>query len=93
MKIYYSAKFSKSLKKVNFDLLEQIESNLKIITQNPDIGQLKKGDLKNLRVHKFRFQNEQYLICYTLLKNDAIQIIYFGVHENFYRNVKNYLNS
>ena len=93
MKIFYSSNFSKSIKKLNKNLLNELNLNLIKISNNPEIGTLKKGDLANLRVLKFRFENLQYLICYEIMDNESIQIIYFGVHENFYQNLKNYLKN
>lgn len=85
MKLLYSSNFSKNLKKLNKNLFDELQLNLKKIINEPNIGSLKKGDLSNLRVLKFKFNNLQYLICY--------EVIYFGVHENFYQNLKNYLKN
>jgi len=93
MKLLYSSNFSKNLKKLNKNLFDELQLNLKKIINEPNIGSLKKGDLSNLRVLKFKFNNLQYLICYEVIDDDNIKVIYFGVHENFYQNLKNYLKN
>jgi hypothetical protein len=46
-------KFKKrSTKSLQIIIDEQVES----IIENPDIGELKKGDLKGIRVHKFKYK-------------------------------------
>jgi mRNA-degrading endonuclease RelE of RelBE toxin-antitoxin system len=48
MKIFYSSNFSKSLKKLNKNLLNELNLNLIKISNNPEIGTLKKGDLASI---------------------------------------------
>lgn len=93
MKLLYSSNFSKNLKNLNKNLFDELQLNLKKIINEPNIGSLKKGDLSNLRVLKFKFNNLQYLICYEVIDDENIKVIYFGVHENFYQNLKNYLKN
>jgi mRNA-degrading endonuclease RelE of RelBE toxin-antitoxin system len=93
MKLLYSSNFSKNLKKLNKNLFDELQLNLKKIINEPNIGSLKKGGLSNLRVLKFKFNNLQYLICYEVIDDENIKVIYFGVHENFYQNLKNYLKN
>jgi mRNA-degrading endonuclease RelE of RelBE toxin-antitoxin system len=93
MKLLYTSNFSKNLKKLSKNLFDELQLNLKKIINEPNIGSLKKGDLSNLRVLKFKFNNLQYLICYEVIDDENIKVIYFGVHENFYQNLKNYLKN
>ena len=61
------------------------------------IGELKVGDLAGIRVHKFRFSRQEYLIAYRTPKADLpleflfIDFYQVGVHENFYAELKQYL--
>jgi len=57
------------------------------IAENPKIGELKKGDLSGVRVYKFDLLNQQMLLAYVELKKE-ITLIFFGSHENFYRDLK-----
>ncbi|MBI1811084.1 MAG: type II toxin-antitoxin system RelE/ParE family toxin, partial [Nitrospirae bacterium] len=57
---------------------------------SPDTGEAKKGDLSGLRVHKFKFQRQEYLIAYKT-EGNTITFYMIGTHENFYRELKQYL--
>lgn len=53
------------------------------------IGQAKAGDLAGVRVHKFRMVNQLTLIAYVYdIRADCLQLVDFGSHENFYRDLK-----
>ncbi len=57
------------------------------IITNPNIGDLKKGDLAGIRVYKFRMVNQEYLLAYLALENQ-LALLTIGTHENFYRDLK-----
>jgi len=59
---------------------------------NPEIGQEKKGDLKGIYVYKFKIRDTQYLLAYRV-KQDILELIMIGPHENYYRDLKSYLKS
>lgn len=67
------------------------------ICMQPDIGELKVGDLAGIRVYKFKFNVQQYLIAYKYSKDakfNEIEFINFykvNTHENFYTDLKKYL--
>lgn len=53
------------------------------------MGELKKGDLAGVRVHKFHLISALHLLAYTY--NDeqkTLTLHYLGSHENFYRDLK-----
>lgn len=56
------------------------------------IGSEKKGDLRGVYVHKFKIQTVQYLLAYRFIGN-VLELIIIGPHENYYRDLKNYLKS
>ena len=90
MKIYQSRIFENKIKK--FSKIEKgiLDKAIKSITENPVIGEEKKGDLSGVYVHKFKIKTIQYLIsCRTI--NDELELIMIGPHENYYRDLKNYL--
>ncbi|MDD5028838.1 MAG: type II toxin-antitoxin system RelE/ParE family toxin [Rhodoferax sp.] len=39
-----------------------IEDEVDAVCDDPEIGELKVGDLAGIRVHKFRFSRQEYLI-------------------------------
>ena len=55
---------------------------------------MKRRDLSGVFVHKFRLTGQLYLIAY-LVDDDAweITLLALGGHENFYRDLKQYLKS
>ncbi len=62
---------------------------IKKIVANPEIGQEKKGTLKNVRVHKFHIEKQLFLLAYDL-ENGVLNLIMIGSHENYYRDLANY---
>jgi mRNA interferase RelE/StbE len=89
-KVVQSLRFRKIAKKLHAGNKAELDSQVKKICQNPDIGELKKGDLAGIRVYKFKIKTTQYLLSYTYNK-DTLSLIDFGTHENFYKNLKQYL--
>tara|TARA_B110000503_G_scaffold97360_1_gene146181 strand:+ start:2276 stop:2560 length:285 start_codon:yes stop_codon:yes gene_type:complete len=93
MHIKYSKKFKKNYKKLNPSQQEELKSIIKHVQDNPNLGQLKTGDLKTVRVYKHTLGNQLFLISYTTcIKTDILTFRTFGTHENFYRDLKKYLN-
>ncbi len=90
MKIYQSPTFFKFIKKVDKKFKAKIDSQVRIIAENPEIGEQKKGDLQEIRVHKFNFLNCLYLLAYKYT-DDEIQLVMLSTHENFYRKLKKYI--
>lgn len=90
MDILYKSPFKRFVKKQSRSFQLAIEDEVERIINNPDIGELKKGDLAGFRVHKFKFQKQEYLIVY---KTESKGIIFYMIdtHENFYRNLKQYI--
>jgi mRNA-degrading endonuclease YafQ of YafQ-DinJ toxin-antitoxin module len=90
MKIYQSRSFEKKVKKFNKKEKTALDNEIKKIVQKPLIGAEKKGDLRGIFVHKFKIQNQLYLLSYRTV-NDDLELITIGSHENYYRNLKTYL--
>ena len=69
--------------------LNEIEDKIAI---NPLIGEEKKIDLKGIHIHKFKLLDQQILLAYQV-DEDKKEVIFVAVggHENFYRDLKNYL--
>jgi hypothetical protein len=97
MKIIYKRPFAQFIKKANKPLQFAIEDQILEICRAPDIGEQKTGDLREIRVYKFRFNKQEYLLAYKLGKSeDEINLIYIsfyqvGSHENFYNQLKRYI--
>ncbi len=93
MKIYQSRSFDKKVKKFNEKEKYELDNEIKQIIQNPLIGIEKKGDLRGVFVHKFNLQNQLYLLSYRFIKEEYLELIMIGPHENYYRDLKSYLKS
>ena len=66
--------------------------------ENPRMGELKKGDLAGIRVHKFTFRSQILLLSYEYKpapdadRGEYVLYLYtIGSHENFYKKLKKYL--
>lgn len=96
--INYKKPFTQFVKKQHRVLRAVIEDEVNIICATPSIGELKIGDLAGIRVHKFKFNRQEYLIAYYINQENlaefiAIDFYKIGTHENFYEELKKYLKS
>ena len=64
-----------------------MDEAVKAIVADPNIGDLKKGDLRDVRVYKYKTKSQQLLVAYHY-KEDTIILLAHGAHENFYRTIK-----
>lgn len=55
--------------------------------KSPEIGELKRGDLAGVYVHKFKSQNQLMLLAYEYDPKTRMLLL-LGSHENFYRDLK-----
>ena len=93
MKIYQSRSFAKKVKKFNEKEKSELDSEIRRIIENPSLGSEKKGDLRGVFVHKFMVQSQMYLLAYRFIKDESLELIMIGPHENYYRDLKTYLRS
>jgi len=97
MKSNFKRPFAQYVKKAHKPLQLAIEDEVEVVCGDPEIGELKVGDLAGIRVHKFRFSRQEYLMAYRPPMEDVpmefliIDFYQVGVHENFYAELKHYL--
>ena len=88
--VFQTRRFARQYKKLNDHVAADVDQAVIAVARTPQIGEQKRGDLANLRVHKFRSQRQLYLLGYTV---DAdVRLVYLEAvapHENFYRDLKN----
>ena len=84
---YESAIFKRKRKKLKRNEIEDLNIAIKLIIQNPKIGQIKTGDLSNVWVYKFKMAKQENLLAYKWDEKKRM-LIALGVHENFYRDIK-----
>ena len=92
MNIYQSRSFEKKVKKMSKAEKDSLDREVRNIAENPNIGEEKKGDLKGVFVHKFKLKTNLYLLSYRKTALD-LELIMIGSHENYYRDLKSYLES
>ncbi len=83
--------FAKQKKKLPKQKIIDLDNAVKTVFQNPSVGNLKAGDLQGVRAHKFKSGKQQGLLAYEVV-DSTLYLYAFGSHENFYRDLKKYLN-
>ena len=83
----------KSLEKKQKALLASYNKQVEIIIDNPIAGSSLQGDLSGYYSWDWTFRGISVRICYNISERDRhINFVYFGTRENFYKEVKRYLN-
>lgn len=87
--VYQSRRFEKSLSKLPEAQLKIVEDEIDRVINDPLMGEMKKGDLNFLRVHKFQVNNQQILLGYSWVEDKLeLYLLSIGPHENFYTDQK-----
>lgn len=100
----YKRPFSQYVKKAHKPLRLAIEDAVEEVCSEPELGELKVGDLAGIWVYKFKFNRQEYLMAYRppseALRNQGVDIellfidfYQVGSHERFYDELKRYLKS
>ncbi len=79
--------FKRAYKKLHPNQKSSVDKAIAEIVKNPNLGEVKKGDLAGVYVFKFNIINQQYLLAYEFDPSTRI-LLALGVHENFYRDLK-----
>lgn len=91
MKILQTNRFQKAIKKLHPNQKSDLDNAIKQLLINPEIGELKKGDLTGVRVYKFKMQNQLTLLGYRFIDDEpCLLMLSVGSHENFYRDIKSH---
>lgn len=87
-------RFLKSKRRLLPRIQEEVDAQVRKLIGNPSEGELKIGALRGVRVLKFKVEVQQFLLAYLFFaKPNVIELLDVGVHENFYRDLQNYLGS
>jgi len=85
-------KYNKIKKKMPSLLIKSINKAENEVAKNPSIGTQKHGDLKGIHVYKVKPIDQELLLAYEVNdKKREVIFIAVGGHENFYRDLKQYL--
>lgn len=89
MNVLTTPRFDRAIKKISSAEKKSLDLAVKLLIENPLVGEMKKGDLAGVQVYKFRFQKQQMLLAYSVsLDKKKLVLLGYGVHENFYRDLK-----
>ncbi len=91
MRIIQSRSFEKKIKRFSKQEKNILDDQIQKIADDPKHGQEKKGDLRGVFVRKFKIKAIQYLLAYRFT-GEELELIMIGPHENYYRNLKSYLD-
>ena len=89
--IIQSPLFAGQKKKLHKNQIKNLDKAVRIIAQNPELGSEKIGDLSGVQVYKFNSVNLLVLLAYEISDN-TLFLYSFGSHQNFYKELKNYIN-
>jgi mRNA-degrading endonuclease YafQ of YafQ-DinJ toxin-antitoxin module len=92
MKVLQSGSFQRKIKKFTKKQKLELDEPVKLIAEDPRIGEEKKGDLRGVYVHKFKIKADLYLLAYRIVDGN-LELITIGSHENYYRDLKKYMKS
>ena len=88
-RVLQTPSFKKAVKKLHENQKNDLDNAIKAIMADPLIGELKKGDLSFLRVHKFKMVKQLTLLGYSYQDSVmTLELMALGTHENFYRDIK-----
>ena len=93
MRIVQSRIFEKKVRRFRKQEKEVLDEQVRNILKDPRIGQEKRGELRGVFVHKFNIYNTQHLLSYRFKGDDILDLIMIGPHENYYRDLTNYLKT
>jgi addiction module RelE/StbE family toxin len=90
MKILKTPTFSKQLKKLHDNQKKDLNQAITELIVNPNIGDMKKGNMDGVQVYKFSMVKQLTLLAYEWHENEQqLILLSLGSHENFYRDLKN----
>ena len=89
MIVLTTPRFDRAIKKILPAEKKSLDAAVKALVANHSLGEKKKGDLLGTQVYKFRHLRQQMLLAYSVsLDGKQMVLVGYGVHENFYRDLK-----
>jgi mRNA-degrading endonuclease RelE of RelBE toxin-antitoxin system len=89
LKVFQSPLFERQKKHLNPNEIGALDDVIKKLSDNPEIGKEKKGDLAGVCVYKFKIKAKLLLLAYEF-NNLELLLISIGSHQHFYRDLKRY---
>jgi mRNA-degrading endonuclease RelE of RelBE toxin-antitoxin system len=88
MRIFVTPTFERAVKKLHKQQKANLDTAVRTVAADVEIGEAKVGDLAGIRVYKFRLANQLCMLSYRVLNEKTIKLLTVGPHENFYRDLK-----
>lgn len=88
MRILVTPTLERAVKKLHKQQKADLDTAVRAVAADVEIGEAKVGELAGIRVYKFRLANQLCLLSYRLLDGETIKLLTVGPHENFYRDLK-----
>ncbi len=89
LQLLQTPSFKKAFKKLHANQQSEVKKAVRHLLQNPEAGEQKKGDLRFLRVYKFKMLGQLTLLGYAYEQERLVlELLALGSHENFYRDLK-----
>ena len=88
--VFQSPLFERQKKRLTKKEVEVLDTGIKEIMENPEVGEPKKSDIAGVYVYKFKVGPKLFLLAYEF-DDSEIDLLAIGPHENFYRDLKRYL--
>jgi len=92
MRIIQSRIFEQKAKKLSSPDKSELDNAVRTVLAQPNIGEQKKGDLRAVFVYKFRIKKTLYLMAYRY-NAETLELLMLGTHENYYKELKNYMRN
>lgn len=90
MIIKQTGTFKRRIKKMHKNEKAALDEAVKKIIADPNIGDMKTGDLAGAQVYKYKLKSQLFLLAYSYIEGELIlKFIVHGPHDNFYRDLKN----
>lgn len=87
--VVQTTSFKRAAKKLHKNQKADLDGAVRSLMENPLQGEQKKGDLSFMRVYKFKMVKQLTLLGYSYEDGTVVlELLTFGFHENFYRDVK-----
>lgn len=87
IRIIQASGFARAYKRLHNNQKDAVDAAVLAITEKPEVGERKKGDLSGVYVHKFECVRQQFLLAYEYDPQTRVLLL-VGTHENFYRALK-----
>ena len=89
LKVFQTRQFAKAVKKLHSNQKADLDNAVRMLMEDPMLGDSKAGDLTGVRVFKFKMVNQLNLLAYSYADEVlTLTLLGLGSHENFYRDLK-----